>query len=248
MAMVLLQLVALLAGAAAAGSSSPAPRIRLFTDPRLANPSAGWSVVVGPVTKDAANPLLVEDQIYDVRWDNTYITARYDSTTGKFRMWYNGFVSCGGYEQSADQPGTHNACGHPEWHRTFGTKGLVPWPNGKPPLSPGRPMSALMYAESADGVNFTKVMQDLVPYPWNGTHATPVSPTNILMMGEAASGTGILYDAHERNASRRYKALGSFWNCLHCGKRPANAVHGTKWPPCQCLGASFSADGEWSPA
>jgi hypothetical protein len=40
-----------------------------------------------------------------------------------------------------------------------------------------------------------------------------------------------------------YKAMGSFWNYLHCGKRPTHAVHGTKWPPCQCLGAAFSPDG-----
>ena len=229
-----------LLAAASAAAAVPPPRVRLFTDPRLANLSAasGWAVAVGPVSKDAANPLLAEDKIWDVRWDNTYITARHDSATGKFRMWYNGFVSCGGYSQGADEPGTKNACGHPEWHRSFGKAGLIPWPN-----SPGRPMSALMYAESTDGVKFTKVMQDLVAYPWNGTNNTPVSPTNILMMGEAASGTGILYDEHERNASRRYKAMGSFWNYLHCGKRPTHAVHGTKWPPCQCLGASFSADG-----
>jgi hypothetical protein len=203
--------LALLPGLLPAGAASAAaPRIRLFTDPRLANLSAqqregaaaGWTVGVGPVVKDAANPLLVEDQLWDVRWDNTYITTRYDTATAKFRMWYNGFVSCGGYNQGADKPGVKNACGHPEWHRSFGKAGLIPWPN-----SPGRPMSALMYAESTDGVEFTKVMRDVVAYPWNGTNNTPVSPTNILMMGEAASGTGVLYDEHEQNASRRYKVV-----------------------------------------
>ena len=28
---------------------------------------------VGPVVKDPHNPLLVEDRLYDVRWDNTYM-------------------------------------------------------------------------------------------------------------------------------------------------------------------------------
>ena len=39
------------------------------------------------------------------------------------------------------------------------------------------------------------------------------------------------------------KALGSFWNYKHCGKRPVNPVHGSPWPPCHCLGVSYSADG-----
>ena len=229
--------------------TSSAGLIRLFTDPRLVDPTAaaaaGFATAVGPVTKDPHNPLLVEDRLWDVRWDNTYITSRYDNATGTFRLWYNGFASCSGYQQGRDQPGPGGACGHPTWHRQFGAQGFIPWPSKL-----GKPMSALMYAESTDGVTFTKYNKG-IPYPWNGTNATNVSPTNILMMAEAASGTGILYDAHETNASRRYKALGSFWNYVspdggRCA-RPAHAVHGTKWPPCQCLGASFSADGlHWS--
>ena len=33
--------------------------------------------------QDPANPLLVEDQLWDVRWDNTYITSMYDNSTGR---------------------------------------------------------------------------------------------------------------------------------------------------------------------
>ena len=33
--------------------------------------------------QDPANPLLVEDQLWDVRWDNTYITSMYDNATGR---------------------------------------------------------------------------------------------------------------------------------------------------------------------
>ncbi len=102
-------------------------------------------------------------------------------------------------------------------------------------------MSALMYAESKDGVNFTKSSAG-IPYPWNGTHNTPITPTNILQLGDAASGTGVMHDTHEANASRRYKALGSFWNYRPCGKRPSNPTHGTKWPPCHCLGVAYSSD------
>ena len=203
------------------------PSVLLFTDPRLADLTTfhSWTVTPGPVVKETTNPLLVEDQLWDVRWDNTYITARFDHASQTFRLWYNGFASCADYVQDADEPGPRDACGHPTWHTTFGARGLIPWPN-----SPGRPMSALMYAESQDGINYTKSIggPGTIAYPWNGTNNTAVSPTNILMMGEAASGTGVFFDAHETNASRRYKALGSFWNYLHCGKRPVHAVHGSE--------------------
>jgi hypothetical protein len=216
--------------------------VRLFIDPRFVDPAtiSGFSTTVGPVTKDAANPLLVEDRLYDVRWDNTYITSMYDSITGKYRLWYNGFISCTEpYNPDADKPGVKNSCAHPTWHTTFGKEGLKPWP-GSPQA---RPASGLMYADSSDGIKFTK-REDLgVPYPWDGKRNSPLNKTNILEWGDAASGTGIIFDEHETNASRRYKALGSFWNYGNCGRRPENPVHGTPWPPCHCLGISYSSDG-----
>ena len=36
-----------------------------------------------------AHLLLKEDRIWDVRWDNTYITARFDAELNKTRMWWN---------------------------------------------------------------------------------------------------------------------------------------------------------------
>eukprot|EP01046_Picozoa_sp_COSAG06_P051090 COSAG06_NODE_8256_length_2223_cov_1.250942_2_plen_413_part_00 len=223
----------------ASNITAAAAPVRLLVDPRVARTTGDFAVVVGPVEKDSHNPLLVEDKLWDVRWDNTYITARWDNASDSFRMWYNGFASCGGYDQSADKPSTKNACAHPTWHQQFGKQGLIPWNS-----TVGRPWSALMYAESpgTSGTNFTKY-DGGIPYPWNGTTSTPVSPTNILLMGEAATGTGVMFDAHETNASRRYKAIGSLWNYEHCGKRPTNPVHGTTWPPCHCLGVNYSPDG-----
>eukprot|EP00666_Eupelagonemidae_sp_cell4sb_P006681 gene6681-9691_t len=192
--------------------------VRLFIDPRLVDlPSSyGFAATVGPVTKDPANPLLVEDRLWDVRWDNTYITSMYDSDTGTFRLWYNGFISCTHYSQGADKPGVKKSCGHPTWHTTFGTQGMIPWPA----TPQARPASALMYADSTDGINFPKRDDLGVPYPWNGTSGTPVNRTNMLMWGDASSGTGVIFDEHEVNASRRYKALGTYWNYKHCGARP----------------------------
>ena len=251
----LLSCLALIAGASDREDASELA-IRLFVDPRVASQhQPHWSPVVGPVAKSPHNPLLIEDRLWDVRWDNTYITARYDHATDRFRMWYNGFVSCTGYRQAADKPSQHNTCAHPTWHKQFGSQGLTPWNS-----TVGRPWSALMYAESpgTTGTNFSKYSGG-IPYPWNGTSGCPdgfrsdgpttngcdasVSPTNILLMGEAASGTGVMYDTHEGNESRRYKAIGSLWNYENCGKRPVNPVHGTTWPPCQCLGVNYSPDG-----
>ena len=66
------------AGGSSGSSASAQPAnltgtIRLFVDPRLVDEASGFTPTVGPVTKDAQNPLLVEDRLYDVRWDNTYM-------------------------------------------------------------------------------------------------------------------------------------------------------------------------------
>ena len=55
-----------------------------------------------------------------------------------------------------------------------------------------------------------------------------------------------MYDQHETNASRRFKALGSFWGNLCRGKdskTPKTASDGTQWPPCHNLGVAYSSDG-----
>ena len=120
---------------------------RLFTDPRLVDlgkqdPAMGWRVVLGPVTKDKNNPLLVEDQLWDVRWDNTYITSQYNLESKKFRLWYNGFASCTGYKPGPAPPSPQDTCAHPTAHRVWPAlilpKHWTAW-------------SHLMHAESSDG-------------------------------------------------------------------------------------------------
>ena len=48
----------------------------------------GWGVHIAQPVKEPSNPLLVEDRMYDVRWDNVYPTVRFDPATKKYRMWY----------------------------------------------------------------------------------------------------------------------------------------------------------------
>ena len=55
-----------------------------------------------------------------------------------------------------------------------------------------------------------------------------------------------MYDLHDKNASRRYKAFGTFYNNLCRGKdskTPPTAKDGDTWPPCHNLGVAYSADG-----
>jgi len=61
--------------------------------------------------KDERNPLLIEDQIWDVRWDNTYITARFDETLNQTRLWWNAQLSCDGDGTVVISP--KSQCGHP---------------------------------------------------------------------------------------------------------------------------------------
>ena len=67
-------------------SISATEQVLLFVDPRVVNSSAqsGWKRVVRSPGKDSRNPLMVEDRIWEVRWDNTYPTVHYDKTTKRW--------------------------------------------------------------------------------------------------------------------------------------------------------------------
>ena len=45
--------------------------IFLFVDPLVARGDSSWEVVVNQPVKEKHNPLLKEDKLWDVRWDNT---------------------------------------------------------------------------------------------------------------------------------------------------------------------------------
>jgi hypothetical protein len=97
-----------------------------------------------------------------------------------------------------------------------------------------------LYATSQDGLTWTKPLSSTIT--WNGTS----QKTNLVLLADADPNRGVMFDAHEQNASRRYKALGSFWKNL-CREKgsgtPKSATGGTAWPPCHNLGVAYSADG-----
>ena len=74
----------------------------------------------------------------------------------------------------------------------------------------------------------------------------------MLRQANADPNRGVIYDAHEKNASRRYKAFGSFWQNHYPGQKtkpgdcvagPADAQNGHVWGPCVNIGVAYSADG-----
>ena len=68
----------------------PTHRVHLAVDSAAAVlRSEGAAVVLGPVTKAAANPLLMEDRPWEAANLNTYPSAALDPADGKVKLWYN---------------------------------------------------------------------------------------------------------------------------------------------------------------
>ena len=58
----------------------------MVADGGASSSSAGWQVELPAPIKEPENPLLVEDKLWDVRWDNTYPTTRYDADAKLYKM------------------------------------------------------------------------------------------------------------------------------------------------------------------
>eukprot|EP00039_Didymoeca_costata_P021890 m.345700 g.345700 ORF g.345700 m.345700 type:complete len:534 (+) comp27044_c0_seq1:211-1812(+) len=202
--------------------------VHLFIDPALTSStnSSHWERIINQPVKDSRNPLVSEDKIYEVRWDNTYPTVMYDITKKKYRLWYNTCISCDrNIKPSDSKPNPIFGCGHPKWHQQF--PGKVPWM--KAPI-----VTAIGYAESDDGIVWEK--PELGILSWNGT----VNNTNLIVQYE--DGAMVLYDEQEKNASCKYKLVGGL-AFIHCSNRPNVAKDGTVWPPCHNWGYLCSSDG-----
>ena len=98
---------------------------------------AAWSVVattngsvrtaIGSVKKHHANPLLVQDQPWELRLDNSYPNVVHNPADplGAYRMWYGGFIAGSSFDTSQGV-GRVNA-----WHYANSSDGIH-WQ--KPPL------------------------------------------------------------------------------------------------------------------
>jgi hypothetical protein len=155
-----------------ASSLGPEPPLRvpqgqqqvfLFIDPAIvaSNSSSShhdqqWEPVVPPAQKEPSSPLMAEKEIWEVRWDNTYPTTRWDEHMGKFRMWYGSSLSCDRTPKPSDaHPNTVDGCGHPTWHTQY---------PDQVPMQTQQGLSGILYAESVDGLHWTKPPLNLIPY------------------------------------------------------------------------------------
>ena len=117
--------------------------------------AGGWTAVVPPAEKEPKSPLMAEKEIWEVRWDNTYPTTRWDEAMGRFRMWYGASLTCDRVPKPGDaRPNKIDGCGHPTWHQQFPDQ--VPWQTAE-----GE--SGILYAESTDGLSWVKLPRSPQP-------------------------------------------------------------------------------------
>ncbi len=105
-----------------------------------------------------------------------------------FQLWYNGHASCTRNRASTTCPSTD-------------------YPNRTSVPVTDRSIGATYYAESSDGLSWTRPALGQVPWPTvNGSKANNMAFDG----GSADTNRGVYLDPHEDDPSRKYKAFGSF--------------------------------------
>ena len=168
-------------------------------------------------------PLLMEDRPWEHTFLNMFPSIWYDSRLSKYRVWYWAAVECNG-----------TACPKDPTARPAGT-GMCDDADSAPPGMPRgasfRPFSAaILYAESEDGIVFTKPSLNLTALGGSkDNNAVLVGPKYVL------DGFSVLLDERDPDPARRWKMV-SFTNAGHGSKPPFHGVG-----PKQLL--AVSADG-----
>ena len=151
----------------------------LVLDSRIIESTKNAELTLGEVRKEKSNPLFVEDQPWEPRYDNMYPNVIYDEEENLYKCWYCPFI--------VDQRTTET---HPDRRKPS----LTPYMDARPA---GRE-EALLYATSKDGINWTKPNLGIVNFNGN-------SNNNIVSRG--LSGAGVIKDELEQLPGRRYKAF-----------------------------------------
>ena len=123
--------LAVLLGCGPLSRADQRSRFLLF-DHRTIEKSENAVLKLGTVTKHPQNPLFVEDQPWEKRFDNLYGNVLYDEEEKRYKIWYSPFTT------------DHSAVGVPLQERTK---------RYRPPR--GRTMS-ICYATSRNGLNWNK--------------------------------------------------------------------------------------------
>lgn len=157
----------------------------LLFDSRIIENTENAKLTVGKVQKHEANPLFVEDKLWEKRFDNLYGNVIYDVKEEIYKCWYSPFI----VDQSA-----------------LGMSLKERDENDYDP--PDNREMAICYATSKDGLTWHKPELGLVGY--NQSKAN-----NILWRGSGDGGehwggphgSGIFKDYREQDENRLYKAL-----------------------------------------
>ena len=177
------------------GEASPG-RSYLLLDKRNIDRVENAALRVSRAEKDSHNPLFKEDKAWEVRFDNLYANVRRDAASGLYQCWYSPFIVD---EAVGNTPAADKA---------------------KIPYKPRKREMGVCYAESRDGIAWTKPELGLVEFEGSKSN-------NLVVRGP--HGSGIYFDRHEVDPSRRYKMFyeergisGAFSTD---GKRWSGAVH-----------------------
>eukprot|EP01045_Picozoa_sp_COSAG04_P016592 COSAG04_NODE_1397_length_6930_cov_2.619236_5_plen_309_part_00 len=210
---------------AAASLGAPAGRTkRLLLDSRVVRAATDLELVPGDVVKSPANPVLsdanpAQARPWEVRYDNMNPNVYWDG--GRYRLWYFAFTACDPANATRGTPA--DTCSNkPHWPCT-GVPAASVGPGGRP--------GAQMYAESPDGIVWTKPALGLITDSSTTANTSGFAENNILALGEAG---GILLDVRPGvEPAQRYKLFGELEaTAKHVGattKALAVSPDGLRW-------------------
>ena len=157
----------------------------LLLDDRVVESLDNAVLRVGQVEKHPANPLFVEDQVWEPRFDNLYPNVIYDEEDQLYKIWY--------FTWTYD-PAVENT---PPDQRTPGTY-ITVLKKYRRELGRNEPRTdGLGYAFSKDGIHWEKPLMSVSA--WKG------HPSNLVM--QPAHGVGVYKDLQERDPARRFKLI-----------------------------------------
>jgi hypothetical protein len=207
--------VALLLLELTAGRSEPSVDVTPVAGSQhlLANPSAvaavaKASLVVGRAER-LGRPLLGEDRPWDVDWGNAYPNVAFDAAAGKYKLWWGGLAACPN-DYAHLEPGCAPVPTAPPYTSCVCPVPTYQWPLWHPAQNITSEWSMQFYAESTDGLNWTRPDLGLLQLPYHGGGSGDV----VLWAPGADLNRGVLLDLTCANASERYKMIGSFGHSL----------------------------------
>eukprot|EP00729_Bicosta_minor_P008018 gene8018-22214_t len=143
-------------------------------------------LVPGEARKHPSNPGIPWEVRYDNMQPNIY------SDGGKYKLWYSSWTTC---EASESTAGTRaDACSSKGYWPCSGVVG--------PELGKEGRIPALMYAESEDGITWTKPALGIVTDSRTVANTTDFELNNIVILSN--DGSGVLVDEHASNPDERY--------------------------------------------